>query len=114
MEDGEVEHLSLLSLFCLSPEGSNLWIMETFSPSPCLCYHDLYDVAGDVGCHSLCSTCCTSPRTPSPTVDNFLFPSAHGHQDLDPLVQMAPGPGEVVFFHQDCDSGSHQEIETVT
>lgn len=114
MGDGEVDHLSLLSLVFLSLGVSNLWIMGTFCPSPCLCCHDLCDAVGDVGCHNLCSTCCTSLHTPSPTVDTFLVPSDHGLRDLDPLVHMALAPEVEAFVHRGYGSGSHQGSETVT
>lgn len=114
MEDGEVERLSLLSLSSLAPGGSNLWIMGTFCLSPCLCCHDLCDAAADVGCRSLCSTCCTSLCTPSPTVDSYLYPSAHGLQGSDPLVHMVLRLVEVAFVHRGCGSGSRLGSETVT
>lgn len=114
MGDGEEELLSHLSLFSLSPGVSNLWIMGTVCPSPCLCCHDLCDAVRDVGCRSLCSTCCTSLHTPSPTVDTSLFPSAHGLQDLDPSVHMALTPEVVAFVHQGCGSCSHQGSETAS
>ena len=99
MEDGGGEHLSLLSLFFLSPEGSNLWVTETYCPSPCPCCHDLCDVVRDVGC-------CTSLCTPFPIVDTFLSPSDHGLQDLVPWVHMVEAPEE------GCGSGSHRGSES--
>lgn len=91
--------------------------METFCPflpSPCLCSHDLCDAVGDVGHHSLCSTCCTSLRTLSPTVDTFLFPSDRGLRDWDPSGHKGAAPEEVAFVHLGCGSGSLQGSETVT
>lgn len=114
MEGGEVDHLSRLSLFFLFPGASNLWIMETFCPSLCLCYHDLCDAVQDVGCRSLCSTWNTSLHTPSPTADTFLFPSAHDLQGLDPSVHTVLAHEEVASVHRGCGSGNHQGSETAT
>lgn len=108
MEDGEVEHLSRLSLVFLSPGGSNLEVTGTFGPSPCLCCRGLCDAVRDAGCRSLCSTCCTRRRTPSPTADTVLFPSARGLLDSGPSVRTAAAPEEAAFVHRGCGSGNHQ------
>lgn len=114
MEGGGLEDLCPLSLFSLSPGGSNLWVQETFYPSPGPCCHDLCDAVRDAGDHSLCNICCTSLHTASPTVGTVLFPSDHDLQDSDLLVHMVQAPLVVAFAHQGFGSGSHQETETVT
>lgn len=59
MEDGEGEHLSLLSLFFLYPEGSNLWVIpvDTFL---CPSDHVLQDLVPLVH------------KTPAPEEDAFV------------------------------------------
>lgn len=109
-----VEDLCPLSLSSLSPEGSNLWVQGTFYPFPGLCCHDLCDAVRDVGDHSLCSICCTSLRTASPTVDTVLFPNDHDLQDSYPSVHTVQAPSVVAYAHQGFGSGNHQESETVT
>jgi len=104
MGDGEVEPLALLSLVFLSQRVSSLWMMKTFCPSLCLGCHDLSDAVRDAGCRNLCSTCYTSLRTPSPTVDTALFPSDHGLQDWVPSGQTEATLEEVAFVHQGCGS----------
>ena len=98
--------LSLLSLSSPFPEGSNLWVTETYCPTPCLFCHDLCDVVRDVGCCCLCRICCTSLCTPFHIVDTFLSPSDHGLQDLVPLVHTVEAPEE------GCGSGSHRGSES--
>lgn len=101
-------HLSPLCFVFLFPGVSNLWMMQTFFPVLFLCCHDAGDATGDAGCRSLCSTCCTTLRTPSPTVDSALFPNDHDLQDYVPLPRMVVVPEEGAFFHRGCGSGSHQ------
>lgn len=113
-EDGEVAHLSLLSLSSLSPEGSNLYLAGTFCLSPGLGCLGLCGAAVDVGRRSLCSTCCTSLCTPSPTVGSYLYPSAHGLRGSDPSVHTALSLEEVASVRRGCGSGSRPVSETVT
>lgn len=113
MADGEKAQLSLLFLFFPAPEGSILWLMGTFCLSPYLCCHDLCDASTHAGCHSLCSIYCTSLCS-SPTVGNYLFPSVHGLQGLDPSFHRGLALEEVAFVHQGCGLGRHLESETVT
>lgn len=110
----ELEDLFPLSPFSPSLGGNNLWVTETFCPSLCLCCCVLCDAVRNAGFHSLCSICCTSLRTASPTVDTSLSPSAHALQDLNSLVHMVQAPVEVAFVHQGFDSCTHRESETLT
>lgn len=113
MGDGEVDQLSPLSLFSLSPGVSNLWIKGTICPSLCLCCHDLCDAVKGVGYRILCSICCTSLHTPFPT-DAFPFQSARGLRDSDPSVHMVVARVEVAFVRQGYGSGTPQGSEIVT
>lgn len=113
MGDGVEDSLCLLSLFFPSHVASNLEILVTFGLDLYPCCHGLCGAVEDVGYHSPCSTCCTSPHTLSPTGDTFLSPSGHDFLGLNPSVHKAPDPEEVAFDCQGCGYGSHQGIETV-
>lgn len=83
MEDDELERLYRLVLSFLSPQGSNFETMVMLFPSLCPCpdCHDLSGTVVDAGFQNLYSICCTSQRTPSPTVDTSRVPIDPDSQD---------------------------------
>lgn len=83
MEDDEMEHLYHLFPFFLYPQGNKSEVMVMLFPSLCLCpdCHVLCDTVTDVGFQNPYSICCTSQRTPFPTVYTSLVPSDLDYQD---------------------------------